>query len=864
MLKIFRVTLLILLASCLIGQQIANAFSQNDLNDIITHHPYYDESATDCSIAGNANTSGGPVWPFATKADSQYQRVDQGWDIQSTPGDSVYAISAGTIHQYAPNAGGFGNDYPTEELDSSIGGPNNWVYYGHVHVLPAVINKHVDAGELIATTNTTNGFSDNGLLENGSVAPPGWLEIGFAQPGTDAPTQPGAEGTATADGQTMKDILIKANPNATIKADGTVFEPGSVKTNDINYHDSSRGNRAIGVTVYQPSDAFSHPLILFAPGRNQDSRASGFYNRYLKAVASSGFIVAGANFSDNNSYESISNDVIDMQFLSTVLQKDTSLKSSVDFGNGIGLIGHSDGAMIALIDGYSNGQRDASIKAVLAADGALYKNTVYATGPPLMLMHGTNDTIEPIASSDAIFGSTNSPGPVNPSYIAYEKFIGADHFQYITAVSPQYNPAVDTTTSAFFKRMLGGDKSDSTSLSKVVASQFSSVVTLLERGSDVSSSPATLKNNTTVVSAGAAACCPSGANSGSSNLVGSDNAEKAYNYFVSKGFTAFQSAGILGNFQAESGMNPKSLEPNTTGDAPIVGRGYGLAQWTPIDRQQGLIDLAAKENKPVFDLGVQLDYVMVEIGPGGNHAGVTAALKATISVDGAVQVWENIFETHNGPPQPERVQFANDFLTKYGSNNSATDTANTTSINTESGCQSQGGSGTLVQGNVKDLAQQILNNQNITYDPSVDVKQQLTDLATNGTTVSCNINTYQVPPMLLGLILGLAQNHKIQISSLVRPGDGCGGPHGAACAVDIDYFDGKGTNGSDAVALELVKDILTIIPTSQKLGFGVGNGLGNPPGITTDQLGATSRPVETFGDNPNHVHTDLRCMGNRG
>jgi len=161
------------------------------------------DAGSSTSTSGNSDT--GLVWPFASKDTSQYNRVDQGWDIQDRPGAPIYAIAPGTLHIFKTDPGGFGNDYPTEELDSSIGGPTNWVYYGHVHIIPSLNGKHVTAGQLIAYANRSNP-------ENGSAAPTGWLEIGFAQPNTDAPVDKGGETAATAAGQKMKDILINAQP----------------------------------------------------------------------------------------------------------------------------------------------------------------------------------------------------------------------------------------------------------------------------------------------------------------------------------------------------------------------------------------------------------------------------------------------------------------------------------------------------------------------------------------------------------------------------------------------------------------------------------------------------------------------------
>ena len=183
--------------------QTVDALVQSDSDAIFNNFPNWVGNSGLCAVGGNSGggSSSGVVWPFATKSTSQYQRVDQGWDIQTTAGGAVYAIAPGTIHVFAPDPGNFGNDYPTEQLDSSIGGPSDWVYYGHVHVLPAVVGQHVTAGQQIAVTNTTDG-------QNGSGAPPGWLEIGFARPGTDAPVQSGSGETVA--GQNMKNLLLNA------------------------------------------------------------------------------------------------------------------------------------------------------------------------------------------------------------------------------------------------------------------------------------------------------------------------------------------------------------------------------------------------------------------------------------------------------------------------------------------------------------------------------------------------------------------------------------------------------------------------------------------------------------------------------
>ena len=127
--------------------------------------------------------------------------------------------------------------------------------------------------------------------------------------------------------------------------------------------------------------------------------------------------------------------------------------------------------------------------------------------------------------------------------------------------------------------------------------------------------------------AGGASCqCENPAVSGG-NLSGSDNQQKAFNYFVSKGFTPQQSAGIIGNLIAESGVNPKRVQstPTPEGDRDNITvnnkTGYGIAQWTSSGRQQGLVDLARSRGLQIEgDLALQLDFLLKEVDE--SYAGI--------------------------------------------------------------------------------------------------------------------------------------------------------------------------------------------------------------------------------------------------
>ncbi len=63
-------------------------------------------------------------------------------------------------------------------------------------------------------------------------------------------------------------------------------------------------------------------------------------------------------------------------------------------------------------------------------------------------------------------------------------------------------------------------------------------------------------------------------------LIGKDNREKIWNYFMTKGLTKEQTAGVLGNLQAESGFNPGRQESEKT----WPNGGYGIAQFTGDNR----------------------------------------------------------------------------------------------------------------------------------------------------------------------------------------------------------------------------------------------------------------------------------------
>ncbi len=159
-----------------------------------------------------------------------------------------------------------------------------------------------------------------------------------------------------------------------------------------------------------------------------------------------------------------------------------------------------------------------------------------------------------------------------------------------------------------------------------------------------------------------------GCSSGSSAImVGSDNIEKAYNYFLQKGLTANQAAGIVGNLMNESaGVNPAAQQDGSNSPLPKDTVGFGIGQWTYTSRQQPLVDLAKSKGLPVTDLHVQLDYTWQELKT--TYSNVLSKLKASTTVGDATSIILNDYEA-----PAERVQNliirtgnANQVLTRYG------------------------------------------------------------------------------------------------------------------------------------------------------------------------------------------------------
>ena len=141
------------------------------------------------------------------------------------------------------------------------------------------------------------------------------------------------------------------------------------------------------------------------------------------------------------------------------------------------------------------------------------------------------------------------------------------------------------------------------------------------------------------------------------------NAEQtAYNYFVAKGLTPVQSAGIVGNLIQESNVIPTSVQYGG-------GPGRGIAQWSVGGRwdtshSDNITAYANQQGTSRWALGTQLDFIWYELTTFSGYG--LATLKSSTTVTGATVAFMAKFEVCGTCNQTGRVAYANQVLAAYG------------------------------------------------------------------------------------------------------------------------------------------------------------------------------------------------------
>ena len=161
--------------------------------------------------------------------------------------------------------------------------------------------------------------------------------------------------------------------------------------------------------------------------------------------------------------------------------------------------------------------------------------------------------------------------------------------------------------------------------------------------------------------------------SSSLSLAGDSNEEKIWNYLLDYGYSAAGIAGVMGNWNNESGFLPNNVENcfnlysdeefTNLVDAGTISRdkfalypkngcpydtdiyGYGLAQWTYPTRKENLYDFNKTAGTSIGDLKMQLDFYISEAD---SYSGLHDAMMSATDPYKAAETFRTIYEGNDG------------------------------------------------------------------------------------------------------------------------------------------------------------------------------------------------------------------------
>lgn len=136
-----------------------------------------------------------------------------------------------------------------------------------------------------------------------------------------------------------------------------------------------------------------------------------------------------------------------------------------------------------------------------------------------------------------------------------------------------------------------------------------------------------------------------GSNPAKASTSSNENQRKIWNFFKEKGMSEAGIAGLMGNLRAESNLESNIVEGGShANEITLNGKtGYGLAQWTSLNRQQGLYDYAKSKGTSTSDLNTQLEYLWQELN--GSYKSVLSRLMNATSVQEASNAVLHDFES---------------------------------------------------------------------------------------------------------------------------------------------------------------------------------------------------------------------------
>ena len=142
------------------------------------------------------------------------------------------------------------------------------------------------------------------------------------------------------------------------------------------------------------------------------------------------------------------------------------------------------------------------------------------------------------------------------------------------------------------------------------------------------------------------------------------NAKLIYNLLLAAGVTRAGALGLLGNWMAESGLEPGRLQGDFSSGrlqsmvytADVTSgkinrsqfardaKGYGLAQWTYYTRKEDLYDFWQSSGTALDDVGMQVKFALQELCSEAEYSGVWATLRTTDDIWTAVDKVCRLYE----------------------------------------------------------------------------------------------------------------------------------------------------------------------------------------------------------------------------
>jgi hypothetical protein len=144
------------------------------------------------------------------------------------------------------------------------------------------------------------------------------------------------------------------------------------------------------------------------------------------------------------------------------------------------------------------------------------------------------------------------------------------------------------------------------------------------------------------------------------------NDKVAFDFFLAKGLTPVQAAGIVGNLDQESSMSPTVWQYGG-------GPGRGIAQWSAggrwdSDAHDNVAWFASTHGESIYALNTQLEFIWYELTTFGYGF---SSLKAATNVTAATEAFQDDYEICGQCDSSNRVAHAEAALADFGGDDAA-------------------------------------------------------------------------------------------------------------------------------------------------------------------------------------------------